>query len=420
MNKKTKSKLLNYGLLLFFLSSTYLLLEVLTAAFLPNMPLRLQGYLPRAIGILAQSSKNGLKPKIYVALCGDSNAVGLGEWFKSVNKWKNPDFGSQHILHKKTGSDVITFGQSGVGSLGGMVASPINGFRYLDSTSFFRIDKPEIILAYFFEGNDINNNIEEIELRFREKEKYDMKKLYDKAYFRKFIKEVIIDKDRAYAEEIKSFRWYDNLVFLKFMRNMISSDLEKIMGKRMKNIEGDEENPGKVKDRKWDLAEEQINRVLVNGKEVAVPGRLQSPALELNEKEIELSLYVFEQSLDYMRQFFNGSKIFVVYIPSPLSSYDLASDKVSIQTYHGRDTIYKAGDVAKNNYLISSRIKKIAEDNDCVFINTTEAIRNASRKKLLHGPKEWKHFNKDGYTAFTEAIIPYMSLNVSKDAGLKR
>lgn len=420
MDKNTKSKLLNYGLLLFVLSLTYLLLEVLTAVFLPYMPLRLQGYLPRAIGILAQSSKNGLKPKNYVALFGDSYAVGLGEWYQSVNKWRNPDFGAQHILHKRTGRDVLTFGQSGAGSLGGMVASPINGFRYLDSTSFFRLDKPESILAFFFEGNDLNNNFKEIERRFREKEKYDMKKLYDKAYFRKFIQEVIIDKDRAYAEEIKSFRWYDNLVFLKFMRNMISSDLEKVMGKRSKNTEEDEEKAKKVKHGKKSSAEMQINRVLVNGKEVAVPDRLQSPALELSEKEIELSVYVFEQSLDYWRQFFKGSKIFVVYIPSPLSSYELASEKVSIQTYHGRDKIYEAGDVAKKNALISSRLKKITEEKNCVFINTTEAIRNASKTKLLHGPKEWKHFNKDGYTVFSEAIIPYIDLNVIKDAGLKR
>jgi hypothetical protein len=343
-----------------------------------------------------------------VALMGDSYAVGLGEWYQSVNKWKNPDFASQHILHKRTGKDVITFGQGGVGSLGGMVAKPINGFRYLDSTVFFSIDKPEIILVYFFEGNDLNNNFEEIERRFREEEKCDMKELYDKAYFRKFIEEVIIDKDSAYAKEIKSFRWYDNLVFLKFMRNMISSDLKKVMGKRVKNKEEDEEKLEQVKHGKKIFAEAQINRVLVNGNEVVVPDSLQSPALELTEEEIELSLYVFEHSLDYMRQFFKGSKIFVVYIPSPLSSYDLASDKVSIQTYHGRNRIYKALDVAKNNNLISSRIKKITEENNCVFINTTEAIRNASRKKLLHGPKEWKHFNKDGYTVFSEAIIPYL------------
>jgi len=407
MNKKIKDNLLNYGLLLFFLIITYLLLEVLTVAFLPYMPLTLQGYLPRAIGIFAQSPKNGLKPKDYIALFGDSYAAGLGEWQQSVNRWKNPDFGSQHILHNRTGRDVITFGQSGTGSLGGMVAKPINGFNYLDSTSFFRIDKPKIILAYFFE-NDINNNFKEIELRFREKEKYDMQKLYDKTYFRKFIQEVIIDKDKAYAEEIKSFQWYDNLVFLKFMRNMISRDIKKILEKRTENTEGDEESPGKVKHHKRGFVEGQINRVLVNGREVAVPDRLISPALELTEKEIELSLYVFEQSLDYMTQFFKGSKIFVVYIPSPLSSYDLASANVSIQTYHGRGRIYNARDVAEKNYLISSRIKQITEENNCVFINTTEAIRNASRKKLLHGPNEWKHFNKDGYTVFSEAILPYI------------
>jgi len=95
----------------------------------------------------------------------------------------------------------------------------------------------------------------------------------------------------------------------------------------------------------------------------------------------------------------------VVYIPSPLSSYAVASKKVSIQSYHGRDELYDAGEVSRKNDLISRSIKRITEENGCAFIDTTASVRKASQTALLHGPSEWKHFNKRGYSAIAETIL---------------
>lgn len=395
MREELKVTLQNYGLLLSTIVILYMVLEVFMFFCLPYLPLRLQGYLPRAIGLLSQSSKSGLKPRNYIALFGDSYAQGQGEWLLSVSKWKNPDFGSQHILHRRTGRDVLSFGAGGVGSLGGIVAKPLNGLRYLDSTMFFKIERPKTILVYFFE-NDVNNNFREFERRF--KGSYDIERLYDAAYFRGFIEEMAIGQDRHYSEDLRSFSWHDNLVFSQFIKNIIAGVLPE--------MKDDEKKQKKIKVKRPE--HDTVNLVRVDGKDIPIPGRLQSPALELTESEIKLSAYFFEQALEYMSRSFSDAQILVVYIPSPLASYELASQNVSIETYHDRDEIYDAADVARKNGFVSNTIKSITERKGFVFINATEAIRMASQKELLHGPSEWKHFNKRGYTVLAEAILPHI------------
>ena len=218
----------------------------------------------RAIGLLSQSSKSGLKPRNYIALFGDSYAQGQGEWLLSVSKWKNPDFGSQHILHRRTGRDVLSFGAGGVGSLGGIVAKPLNGLRYLDSTIFFKIERPKTILVYFFE-NDVNNNFREFERRF--KGSYDIERLYDAAYFSGFIEKMAIGQDRHYSEDLRSFSWHDNLVFFQLIKNIIAGVLPE--------MKDDEKKQKKIKVKRPE--NDTINLVRVDGKDSTHTGKTSVP-----------------------------------------------------------------------------------------------------------------------------------------------
>lgn len=93
---------------------TYLLLELfLFRYFLPILPLNTHVYLHEGIRALAQSSKRSTIPKDYIALVGDSYAQGFGDWFLNSNKNSNSDFHSAHIIHKRTGNDVLSFATGG-------------------------------------------------------------------------------------------------------------------------------------------------------------------------------------------------------------------------------------------------------------------------------------------------------------------
>ena len=54
--------------------------EWLFPKFMDKLPLRLYGLVDKKLRILAQSSKKTQFPKEYIAITGDSYAVGAGDW----------------------------------------------------------------------------------------------------------------------------------------------------------------------------------------------------------------------------------------------------------------------------------------------------------------------------------------------------
>ena len=90
--------------------------------------MRLYGSIDKNLRILAQSSKKSTFPHEYIAIVGDSIAVGAGDWLEEVRKNSflgSPSYSPAHLINEKTGIDVISFGQGGVGSFGGIWKDPI-------------------------------------------------------------------------------------------------------------------------------------------------------------------------------------------------------------------------------------------------------------------------------------------------------
>ena len=153
----------NLTLLLISLFLILVVGEWLFPKFLGKLPLRLYGLIDKDLRILAQSSKKSLLPKEYIAILGDSYAVGVGDWLDKARKnsfFGSPDYSPAHLIHKKTGIDVVSFGQAGVGSFGGIWREPITQFLYINSIKDYQLSPPKYILIFFYEGNDLYNNIQ--------------------------------------------------------------------------------------------------------------------------------------------------------------------------------------------------------------------------------------------------------------------
>ena len=315
---KWKLVFLNSSLILASCLFVYLLLEFfLFQMFLAYLPLKFYGYVPDALRILAQSSKDATFPQSYVALVGDSYAQGAGDWFEFANIYKNSDYHSAHVIHHQTGRDVVSFGRGGAGSILGIACGPIANYEYLKKTSLYKIRPPRDILVYFYEGNDLNDNL--LSLRMFFKAKHDPR--IDDEYFKKFISKDVLARDFMFTGK-KDFTWYNNLFFIKFLRNILVNRYERVNADIFFH-------PGNV------------NKIML-GKEIyIVPNELPSPSLELTDDEINLGVYVFEQSLRYLQKYFPQSRIGIVYIPSPLSTYELVSDKVDIQTGSSEFVVHK-------------------------------------------------------------------------------
>jgi hypothetical protein len=378
----------------------YSLLEfVIFRNFLTFLPLRFQGYLHPVIRTLAQSSKKGVLPKDYIMIAGDSYAVGSGDWVMKVNDWTNPMYASHHLLHKMTGRDVISFGVRDKGSISALAEIPIDYYQYLNKTLLYKIAPPQIILVYFYEGNDLNNNLRDLAKKFEGV--YDRNKIYDKEYFQRFVKKNFVTRADEYQEE-ESFKFRHNLFFLRMILRMAIENAEAFFAPTTQPL------VNKTKRRKRRLIKEKANLAVIRNKKVLLPRHFQGPAMELTEEELKLGIYVFEQSLDSLRESFPGSTIKVVYIPSPLSTYQLASDRVSSQSYHKRGEFYPTEELRLRSDKIHQQIKEITVARNLDFIDARATIRKAAQTSFVHGAIDKDHFNKKGYEALAEAIAPYL------------
>ncbi len=373
-------------LVLFSLVAGYGLLElILFPKLLDKVPLKLHFAVKEDIRLLVQSSKKEVVPDKYLALFGDSYSQGYGDWLLDANPNSNSPYHSAHVLHEITGRDVITFGKSGSGSLSGLVGNPINWLNYIQQSRLDDLSAPEEILVYFYEGNDLNDNLEDLKKRYIDRD-YDPTKVYDQDYFRKFIKREVIRPN-----PLKNPDWTDTWFFTDFLKHTIDS----LENKKSTLIAPENVSPGAG----------NINRIRLGGKQIAIPDGLQSPALELTPGEIHLTTTMFEHSLKFMREHFHGIPVTVVYLPSVLSCYEVESPYVSIQIYdNGRQSNYPSYLVRQRSDEIATMIRTIARQENAGFIDTRPALRALGRKQIFHGPKDWKHYNKDGYTALAKAI----------------
>ena len=60
---------------------------------------------------------------------------------------------------------MLTLGQSGAGSAGGIVALPAIAYARTASAWYLKLPQPSVAVIYFYEGNDLNNNLDFVRKR---------------------------------------------------------------------------------------------------------------------------------------------------------------------------------------------------------------------------------------------------------------
>ncbi len=384
------SKLINLALLIGVISGTFLVLEAFVEIYLiTQTPVKFHFALPAGLAVLAQSSKTGRIPENYIALVGDSYAHGKGDWLLEISPDSNDAFHSAHVLQKLTERDVISFGKSGASNIKGWVRDPIARYQFIHDNIDDSLKHPKIILAYFYAGNDLLENVLQIHESFIPK--YGETALNDDDAWKDFFLTSIEERKVGPFSGINSnLGWFPRATF-KVLKNELKS---KEVGSEL----GDIHIQGTGK----------INSVWVNNKEIKIPDKLQSPALELNSAETELGFLAFRKSLEYLKSFFNKSQIIVVYIPSAIESYARVSQKISVTNLRTKnkhiEEIHTSSKLVQRSNEIADRVKKITISFGLAFIDIRTDIRAASTQQLIHGPIDWLHFNRKGYEVLAQSI----------------
>lgn len=393
---KAKPFFMNSGLVLSSLLAVYLVLEIAgTRLLISNASLDLQAHFPPAMRVLAQSSKKNVVPADYILLLGDSYAQGSGDWFLEADKSLNPPFHSAHVLHDLLDRDVISFGNGGAGSVPALTYIPVRNLHILQR---FKVPQPESILVYFYEGNDLSDNLEYLR-RQAEARKNAYPVLDASALDSVLVKE---------ADKKASASVFHYLYFRYYLGTLLTAARDSILGKQ--SAEQLEEASQRLSLAPLGLAKDHVNKIALGGAQQEIPDLLQAPALQLTEAEIAAGLLVFERCFAYLQAHFPQSKIHIVYLPSPLAVYSLAGPQVSAQgVEEAPGALFPSGLVGERNRMISGKVQRIAEKYRVGFLDATNALRREGERAILHGPRDWKHLNKKGYAVLGETIAGYLS-----------
>lgn len=404
------NRLKNTTLVLVSLLFTWCLLEALALSiFYYLLPPLANPLLDDGLPPLLQHNKQGLRPHHYIALTGDSYAMGLGDHYYRVAGERRATYGSAPFIHQITGRDVVSFGSAGNGSIAGIVTEPLSTLAYWQASTRINGEAPGELWIYFYEGNDLNDNVEYLQHTSKKRLVFDDTRLHDSSYFQGYIQQVALEQDSLYRQA-QSLRGYDEFYFSHFAAHAAA-----VLAMSIKNHVASDEvvaaaepersplnPPGRYEWREPGT----INQARVNGNTLQLPDQLQGPSMDLTEDEKEIALVSFRESLHFVKQALPHTKLRVVYLPSVISCYDITSPQVSLQSPARRGQyVFDALAVRKHSDWIAQHIASISMTEQVEFVDARAALREGASKQPIHGPLDWNHFNETGYEVLAGAMV---------------
>jgi hypothetical protein len=355
---------------------------------------------------------------------GDSYAVGLGdEYFHQIHR-SRAHYGSAARLFQLTGRDVQVLASSGTGSIESMVSQPLALLDFYRAHSRLSLMDPQQFVVYFYEGNDLNENVEYLKQASKKRQVFDYSQLDNSDYFQQYIRQVALERDPLY-QKARSLSWRDQLYLAQYVRRSLPLLLTRLRQKLQLFLHPTEKGQNPVPEAgntpqarsplnppgRYEWQEPGYSNKAVIGQEpFQLPDKLQGPSMDLDTKEMELALTSYQEALRFLRHRFPETPITVVYIPSVISIYSVRSPQVSLQSHADRNLfLFAYADVLQQSNWIYSRIADISQELDVQVIDSRAALREAALAEPLHGPLDWNHFNARGYEVLAKSIAAQLT-----------
>jgi hypothetical protein len=345
---------------------------------LPSMSLSILPHIPDRAAFFLQGSKDQYVPHDYIALLGDSNAQGMGDWLLATGGDRSKPHHSADVLHQLLHTDVVSLGRAASGSAEALVLRPTRIFGDDYCYLFPRIEPPKRMLIYFSESNDIDDN------------------------------NILLDHHiRANGTDLT-----------RAIDNYLESEYGVVSAWRCHGHFGDtlfRMARYLIKYRNYAahiLDQPAVQQVIVNGAPLGA-WMLSVPSVGLSDERIDAGVLVFERSLMWLRRKFPDVPTTLVYIPSPGATYRHAGAHVISHDIYvpvtdasqiGKETVidgkvFPVTAVYANSNKICEKIRAASLAQGVGFIDTRPALRAAASEKPLHGPRDWNHLNENGYRA---------------------
>ena len=287
-----------------------------------------------------------------------------------------------HVIFELTGHDVINFGVSGAGSFDGLVFYPLRFIAKLAARGI-ELERPQQIVAYFYEGNDLSNNLNLLMRYWPERSApatLDQMSGFLTALLGQ--RRAALERPLQLSERLYMTRFFAVLCAdLARMGRIWLAPAHKKASKR----------PPATHIRLGDAIE-------------ALPQPLHSAALDLSEAEVRRALLVFQASLALAKTRLAPTPILLVYLPAPLTAYRIVDEQVPVDAYEGPNQIHPREQVYSRSNQICAQVSAIARALGVDFLDARPFIQARARAALVHGPGDWKHFNRAGYEALGTLI----------------
>ena len=303
---------------------------------LSHLPISYQIFYPKI---------NDRKYSDYIAIIGDSHALGVGDGYFDLNIEK---YSIAHFLNEKNPeTNFITLAWPGGGSI-----SHLKLFDLINDRVFFKRTKeyPKKIVYLFSEENDFTDD-------------------FNDKYFN--IKTYAFTK-KEYIKQIFPLFYY--------VYRLIKSNFPTKKNKKI-NFE---------------------NKIKFNEKEINIPYSAGLSVPEVNDEDLLKTLSIIKDNLKIFKN--KVEDITFLYIPSfattnkmkdPIISLSV-KDKKIIKTTNHKMNLY--------NHFASTELKKICDSLDINFIDLTEDLSIKAEQELIYGPNDWTHFNIKGQKYIAELL----------------
>lgn len=313
----------------------------------------------------------------YITTFGDSYTFGNGDWlfdsgFLFLNKPSNYSF----ILKDELHTDVLNMGKTGTCSVSSIIQTPLIDYKIIKEK--LHLNNAKATLFFFYEGNDISDNIQDI---LKYKKNFPDEEL-NYINFKKWLKYFSlknyepIERSITVFPTISFFSWISIVTFAYKWFYILSIYPQQ------------------------EIYKPNVNYIAFKSGIRKLPLVTQSPSLEYSNTDVDKGLLILEYSLKYYRETNKDTNTYLIFIPSVMSCYNYVSNiSLEILPKSGGafiEKIYKPEYLYERNKYIRDKIYRICKEFDYKYIDTNDSIRKHSKQQLLHGPKDWGHFNKNG------------------------
>ena len=324
-----------------------------------GFPRSLLRYIPGSTTSWNYPDLNTIKEKKLI-LIGDSYGEGAGDAFLN-NKY---NYSSSHFINKNSDYQIILASNSGsylpLQIL--HLEEALNG-NYFPNKIFknFSKGKEKInLLAFFYEGNDLENVIQ------------------NKDNFNEFF-----SKKQRFKRLLNK-----RLPLIGFVGRLLLKTQEFLV---------------EISSNKSPKNNSNFNTICIGQKCRKFPP-MQSATPEINKNQINNSIDFTSNSLINFKTKYNAN-ICVIYIPSPATIYspEIIYYQERFKTKNG--FILSSENQKKSEYIknrLSSNLKK----GEIKFHDSTNFLKKYSEEEFIHGIKDTKHFNQKGYNLLATFIIP--------------